>query len=133
MSQSRDKLLPKIFYGLATALLVWAMIGSMEAADLTGQATVVDGDTLEIHGSRIRLWGIDAPEPDQLLRGADSLPYRCGAEAANRLDEFIARRPVRCTPRGADQFGRTVASCAVSETDLAGWLVAQGLALDWPH
>jgi len=22
---------------------------------------VIDGDTLEIHGTRIRLWGIDAP------------------------------------------------------------------------
>jgi endonuclease YncB( thermonuclease family) len=34
------------------------------AADLTGQASVIDGDTLEIHGARIRLWGIDAPETD---------------------------------------------------------------------
>jgi endonuclease YncB( thermonuclease family) len=29
--------------------------------DLVGQASIVDGDTLEIHGARIRLWGIDAP------------------------------------------------------------------------
>jgi endonuclease YncB( thermonuclease family) len=33
--------------------------------DLIGQATVVDGDTIEIHGNRIRLWGIDAPESTQ--------------------------------------------------------------------
>ena len=31
------------------------------ASDLAGQASIVDGDTLEIHGARIRLWGIDAP------------------------------------------------------------------------
>jgi endonuclease YncB( thermonuclease family) len=49
------------------------------ADDLAGQASVIDGDTLEIHGTRIRLWGIDAPESSQLCRGEDSLQYRCGA------------------------------------------------------
>jgi hypothetical protein len=47
-------------------------------ADLAGQASVIDGDTLEMHGTRIRLWGIDAPESDQLCRGEDSLPWRLG-------------------------------------------------------
>src|SRR5882724_11326583 len=56
------------------------------ADNLTGQASVVDGDTLEIHGTRIRLWGIDAPESSQLCRGKDSLQYQCGAKAANELD-----------------------------------------------
>ena len=68
------------------------------ANDLVGQANIIDGDTLEIHGTRIRLWGIDAPESSQLCRGADSNLYRCGANAANDLDTFIARRPVSCTP-----------------------------------
>jgi endonuclease YncB( thermonuclease family) len=43
------------------------------AADLTGQASIIDGDTLEIHGTRIRLWGIDAPGSTQLCRGEDSV------------------------------------------------------------
>ena len=42
------------------------------ADDLTGQASIIDGDTLEIHGTRIRLWGIDAPESGQLCRDQDS-------------------------------------------------------------
>lgn len=61
-----------------------------------GRPSVIDGDTLEIHGTRIRLFGIDAPESSQLCRGDDSLPYRCGAKAANELDSFIAGRPVSC-------------------------------------
>jgi endonuclease YncB( thermonuclease family) len=76
---------------------------------LSGQARIIDGDTLEIHGTRIRLWGIDAPESSQLCRGEDSEQYRCGAKAANDLDAFIARRPVSCIPISLDQYGRTVA------------------------
>ena len=100
---------------------------------LFGQASIVDGDTLEIHGTRIRLWGIDAPESTQLCRGEDSLQYRCGAKAANDLDAFIGGRPVSRTPISLDQYGRTVATCSVNGTDLGQWLVGNGLALDWPN
>jgi endonuclease YncB( thermonuclease family) len=73
------------------------------ADDLIGQASVIDGDTLEIHGTRIRLWGIDAPEASQLCRNDESVQYRCGAKAANELDTFIAGRPVDCSPVSLDQ------------------------------
>jgi endonuclease YncB( thermonuclease family) len=59
-------------------------------ADLTGRASIIDGDTLEIPGTRIRLWGIDAPESDQPCRNQDCQPYGCGQKAANDLDAFIA-------------------------------------------
>jgi endonuclease YncB( thermonuclease family) len=60
---------------LAALILVQA---SAAAADnLASQASVIDGDTLEMHDTRIRLWGIDAPECSQLCRGEDSLRYRC--------------------------------------------------------
>jgi endonuclease YncB( thermonuclease family) len=94
---------------------------------------VIDADTLEIHGTRIRLWGVDAPESSQLCRGDDSLQYRCGAKAANDLDAFIARRPVICTPITLDRYGRRVATCSVGGADLGEWLVWNGLALDWPQ
>jgi endonuclease YncB( thermonuclease family) len=84
------------------------------AADLTGQASIIDGDTLEIHGTRIRLWGIDAPESTQLCRGEDSVQYRCGAKSANDLDAFIAGQPVNCIPIALDRYGRTVATCSIA-------------------
>jgi endonuclease YncB( thermonuclease family) len=37
--------------------------------DMSGHADVIDGDTLEIHGTRARRWEIDAPESNQLRRG----------------------------------------------------------------
>jgi endonuclease YncB( thermonuclease family) len=90
------------FRGLTLARLLFTaacLCASPTFADnLSGQASIIDGDTLEIHGTRIRLLGIDAPESSQLCRGEDSLQYRCGAKAANELDAFIARRPVDCSP-----------------------------------
>jgi len=116
---------------LLVALVLWPAVAAI-ADDLTGQASVIDGDTLEIHGSRIRLWGVDAPESTQLCRGADSERYRCGAKAANDLDGFIASKPVSCIPINLDRYGRTVATCSVGGVDLGEWLVQNGLALDWP-
>jgi endonuclease YncB( thermonuclease family) len=130
-NQAASRHLSKI--GAALAFLI---LGSIQAAlgdDLTGQASIIDGDTLEIHGTRIRLWGVDAPESSQLCRGEDSLQYKCGAKAANALDAFLARRPVNCSLITLDQYGRTVASCSVEGVDLGQWLVRNGLALDWPQ
>jgi len=114
---------------LLIAALILVSAPDVLADDLTGQASIIDGDTLEIHGTRIRLWGIDAPESSQLCRGDDSLQYRCGAKAANDLDAFIARRPVSCLPISLDRYGRTVATCSVGGADLGDWLVRNGLAL----
>jgi endonuclease YncB( thermonuclease family) len=50
------------------------------ADNLSGQASIIDGDTLEIHGTRIRLWGIDAPESSQLVVTMRA----CNTDAARR-------------------------------------------------
>jgi endonuclease YncB( thermonuclease family) len=116
---------------LLLAALLSILAAPAIAQTIIGQASVVDGDTLEIHGQRIRLSGIDAPESDQLCRGDDSLQYRCGAKAANALDEHIAGRPVSCEGIDRDQYRRTVAMCSIDGEDVAGWLVSNGFAFDW--
>jgi len=53
----------------ATALGAMLMVSAGQVVaqeQLSGVASVIDGDTLEIHGTRIRLHGIDAPESAQL-------------------------------------------------------------------
>ena len=72
-------------------LTTWAL-----ADDVIGQASVIDGDTLEIHGSPIRIFGIDAPESDQLCRDEQKYHCGCGQKASNALFDFIDRRPVEC-------------------------------------
>lgn len=99
-----------------------------QAADITGTAKVVDGDTLEIGNSRIRLHGIDAPEGKQRCRKGEE-EYRCGDVAAQALTRLVAGRLVACIPRDQDQYGRTVAVCRVGRTDINDWMVRQGNAV----
>jgi endonuclease YncB( thermonuclease family) len=98
------------------------------APELAGRASVIDGDTLEIHGTRIRLHGIDAPEKRQPCYEADGAQWNCGQAAAMELDAFIADRPVICQPITTDRYGRTVAKCAVNGQDIEQHQVSKGLA-----
>ncbi len=52
------------------------------ADPIIGRASVIDGDTIEIHGERIRFNGIDAPESRQLCQDAQGQDYRCGQVAS---------------------------------------------------
>ncbi|MEH2472081.1 endonuclease YncB(thermonuclease family) [Nitrobacteraceae bacterium AZCC 2161] len=110
-----------------------AATGPAAAADVVGQASVIDGDTIEIHGTRIRLFGIDAPESDQTCHDDDGKLYRCGQKAANELSAFIGAKTTSCTPQSADRYGRTAAVCSAGGVDIADWLVRGGLAFDWPQ
>jgi endonuclease YncB( thermonuclease family) len=49
------------------------------AESIIGVPRVVDGDTLEVSGTRIRLYGVDAPESKQLCTHRNGQEYACGA------------------------------------------------------
>jgi endonuclease YncB( thermonuclease family) len=83
-------------------------IPPMAHADIAGVASVIDGDTLEIHGQRIRLFGIDTPESRQTCEDAASREWRCGQKAALALQDLIGRRTVTCRKRDTDRYGRMV-------------------------
>jgi endonuclease YncB( thermonuclease family) len=100
---------------------------------ISGRAHVIDGDSLNVAGTPVRVFGIDAPEWRQRCRGADGHFYRCGRRAFRALAQRLRSAPVRCVPQARDRFARVVATCYQGTDDLARWLVAQGLALDWPR
>ena len=103
------------------------------AVAISGRAHVIDGDSLKVAGTPIRVFGIDAPEWRQRCRRADGHLYRCGRWAFRALAQRLRSAPVRCVPRARDRFARVVATCYQGTDDLAHWLVVQGLALDWPR
>lgn len=102
---------------------------SISAQTITGVASVIDGDTLEIRSTRIRLHGIDAPESGQRCIRPSSQEWRCGQQAALVLSDRIGRRSVSCVPRDIDRYGRTIAICSQDGIDLNSWMVREGWAV----
>ena len=123
---------PTKFRAFAAALCTLILLSGTHALSeptITGTASVIDGDTIEIHGQRIRLHGIDAPESSQLCERENGQRYRCGQVAALALSDKIGRRPVTCDDRGRDRYGRVIAVCSQSGEDLNAWMVSQGQAV----
>lgn len=102
------------------------------AIAIVGRASVVDGDTIEIRGQRIRLAGMDAFESRQLCLDVSGKRYRCGQRAAFALADHIRQRNVTCEPVGKS-WERIVALCTLDGEDLGAWLVQQGWAVDDPR
>ena len=84
---------------------------------------VIDGDTIDMDGTTVRLWGIDAPEIDT----------EAGRWSALALERIVGTDVVTCYPMETDKYGRTVARCDLTgAVDIACRLVAENAASDWP-
>ncbi|MER9412898.1 thermonuclease family protein [Mesorhizobium sp. M0589] len=94
---------------------------------------MVDGDTIEIHGQRIRVNGIDSPESAQICLDASNKKYRCGQKASLALSDFLeTHQPASCIEVDRDRYRRVVAVCTAGGVDIGEWMVRQGFAIDWP-
>ena len=114
--------------GLALGLAVIMSFPAAGETVIKGVASVIDGDTIEIRGTRIRLHGIDAPEDDQLCTRANGAVWHCGEEATLALTRHLGRSQVRCETKEQDRFGRTLAVCFKGAGDINRWMVASGRA-----
>lgn len=116
---------------LARTAAIVLLIGGAARAEpaLLGVASVIDGDTIEIHGQQVRLQGIDAPERAQACIRPDGEPWRCGQAAALSLADHIERAVIRCEAIGTDYYGRSLATCFKGNEDLNRWLVSAGFAV----
>lgn len=86
---------------------------------------VQDGDTFKLpdNKTRVRLWGIDAPEKGQAY--AD--------ESRARLKELCEGKAVRLEIKDTDQYGRKVAIVWLSKKNINLQMVKEGLAWHYAY
>lgn len=115
--------------GLCLAVALMTLATAASAADLTGPARVIDGETLEIGSTTLLLYGIDAPRLGQACARAGR-PYDCAQEAGWALADRVGRHWLRCLERGQDPSGRARATCYLaSDIDVNAHMVRHGWAL----
>ncbi|OPH83025.1 thermonuclease family protein [Nitrobacter vulgaris] len=102
---------------------------SAHAETIVGEPRIVDGDTVDIGGKKIRLQGIDAPESDQLCLDAQGEKWACGIAARDALSAFSKNRPWSCEVEGRDRYDRSLAFCSIGSQDINQWIVQNGWAL----
>lgn len=113
---------------LLGVVVVWLELG--DRIEIVGQPRVVDGDSLELDGERIRLLGIDAPELAQKCMRKGK-PWACGQAARHALRTHIAGSDVICRSTGEDQHGRWLAICKLGGHEINAWMVEAGWAVDF--
>jgi len=123
-------LVPSQFLPIRLSILVLALACTSQALAqvLVGTARAVDGDTLEVSGKRVRLFGIDAPEADQTCQ-KDGSSWACGHVATQQLSALLEGQLVECRGSGVDQYGRMLAVCSAGPEELNEVMVEQGWAV----
>ena len=114
----------RLILGLALFL-----VGAPAQADITGKPRVIDGDTIEIAGERIRLHGIDAPEIKQTCWTSKGKEQKCGELAKQVLERFIGGQDVTCKGNTRDRYKRLIAICYVGSFNINEQMVAAGWAM----
>lgn len=116
--------------GLAVLLGGYLVLPTPAAIAKTESAAlrVIDGDTIEVEGRVVQLFGIDAPELGQACRRDDTLDH-CGLHAAFALRKLLlaSESPITCLaqPNGAEV-------CHLGNEDVSVVLLHQGYATALP-
>ena len=123
-----------IFLSSVFSLVFFLTINDIKLQDLK----VVDGDTINLDGEKIRFGGIDAPESN--YRGKkqtcilNNEEVFCGQLSKDKLIEKIGNNRVNCKiEKKKDKYKRLVGECFIKDESLSVFMVRNGYAFDWPY
>ncbi len=126
LKQRPNEILRTVIITVASVMFLGS---AAHSETIRGIASVIDGDTIEVHGERIRLDGIDAPESGQFCLDANGKQWRCGQNAAWALDAVVNREFVICRIESKDRYGRHIGTCFHHQQNLNEMMVLLGLAV----
>jgi len=114
---------------LAAIACTLCVAAPVAASELAGVAKAIDGDTLSIGTTKVRLDGVDAPQADQPCLDEAGKQWTCGLQARRQLASLLEGKRVACEPRRVNRYQRVVAFCRVDGVDLGKLMAEQGWAL----
>lgn len=98
---------------------------------IQGKVTQVrSGYLFKIGTHFVKLYGIDAPDPDQTCYDKRGESYKCGYQSKMMLEKLILNKHITCQVAGGDYRQNYIATCKIADTDIgvgmvrAGWAVA---------
>ncbi len=126
---------PLLFFAIVA--LICALLYSPILEYFEPQYRIIDGDTIELRGERIRLHGLDAPELSQTCfkEKKKKNNYECGVDSKLALEKIIeenqtsSKLDLTCKKITKDKYQRTIAKCFVANMDIGSELVKQGWAV----
>lgn len=111
------------------SILVLLAFAPPAVAGFAGAVRVIDGDTLDVGGVRVRLHGIDAPETGQICQTSQGQDWDCGTWVSREVRARYQGARASCDPVDKDRYGRIVATCRVAGEDMGRRLVQRGMAV----
>ena len=126
---SRRRLKLQVLRFILIALSLGGTTISAATETVDGQRIVIiDGDTIDVRGERIRILNIDAPES---FRSRCEVELKLALRTKERLGELLRAGPVEVDREGRDRYRRTLATLSTREGDVGKIIVRERLALPW--
>ena len=118
-------------------ILTYNDVRSEEIKEISGNAQIIDGDTIKINSKKIRLYGIDAPEFMQMCKKpylkiiffTFTKDYPCGKISTQKLQKKINNKVITCKILDIDRYKRLIGECYKRNLNLNSWLVSNGYAV----
>lgn len=117
--------------GLVVGTLALVIAASAAHGRERSPVWVIDGDTIDIRGTRVRVANLDAPDIGSHAKCAGE--ERLGQEAKRYAIQLIrgAKRVEIVNPERLDRYGRTVAHVSIDGRDFGDTMLRAGQARPW--
>ena len=104
----------------------------LNAKTIIGNPNIIDGDTIYINSSKIRLHGIDAPEREQNCI-FEQKKWLCGMQSTIQLKKLINSQIIKCIVNDVDIYKRYVAICYLNKLNINKTMVKNGWAIAYRY